>query len=83
MISHVELRSEESNDIKPYVYGRNVEKIIVPLSEELKKTKQQFVLVKFNFCISFDGRLFINFVISLFRSIFPIIFCMLHQYLFA
>ena len=47
MISHVELRSEDSPDIKPYVYGRDVEKIVVPLSEELKKAKQQFTQVTF------------------------------------
>eukprot|EP00112_Aurelia_sp_Birch-Aquarium-sp1_P016270 Seg3676.1 transcript_id=Seg3676.1/GoldUCD/mRNA.D3Y31 product="Fanconi anemia group M protein" protein_id=Seg3676.1/GoldUCD/D3Y31 len=43
MISHVELRSEDSIDIKPYVFGRNVEKIVVPLSDELKKAKSQFL----------------------------------------
>ena len=45
MISHVELRSEDSIDIKPYVFGRNVEKIVVPLSDELKKARSQFVQV--------------------------------------
>eukprot|EP00794_Sanderia_malayensis_P020486 gene20486-22502_t len=42
LISHIELRSEESPDIKRYVFDRNVEKIVVPLSDELKKTKSQF-----------------------------------------
>ena len=45
MISHVELRSEESDDIKPYVFGRNVEKIVVPLSSELKEAKAEFLKV--------------------------------------
>ncbi|XP_065063159.1 Fanconi anemia group M protein homolog [Rhopilema esculentum] len=45
MISQVELRSEESDDIKPYVFGRNVEKIVVPLSSELKEAKAEFLKV--------------------------------------
>ena len=47
MISHVELRSEESPDIRRYVFGRDIEKIVVPLTEELKNTRQLFIQVSF------------------------------------
>ena len=56
MISHVELRSEDSPDIKPYVYGRDIEKIVVPLGEELNNTRQLFINVNLplNFSSTID-----------------------------
>ena len=47
LIAHVELRSEEADDIKPYVFERNIEKIVIPLSGELKTTKALFLQVKY------------------------------------
>lgn len=35
LISHIELRSEESPDIRAHTHQRNVEKIVVPLGEKL------------------------------------------------
>ncbi|XP_065660699.1 Fanconi anemia group M protein isoform X4 [Hydra vulgaris] len=39
LISHVEVRTEESIDICKYVHHRNIEKIVVPMSMQLNKTK--------------------------------------------
>ena len=36
MISHIELRSEDSPDIVPYTFERKIEKVMVPLGDELK-----------------------------------------------
>jgi ERCC4-related helicase len=35
LISRIELRSEESPDIVPYTFQRKVEKVVVPLGQEL------------------------------------------------
>ncbi|XP_064098782.1 Fanconi anemia group M protein homolog isoform X2 [Macrobrachium nipponense] len=43
LISHIELRSEDSPDITPYSHHRNIEKIVVPLGEELTNTKNRFL----------------------------------------
>eukprot|EP00111_Clytia_hemisphaerica_P002682 TCONS_00007586-protein len=45
MISHIELRSEESIDIQKYVHERKVEKIVVPLSGEVKNAQEVFLEV--------------------------------------
>jgi Fanconi anemia group M protein len=45
MISHIELRTEESADIKPYSHERKVEKIVVPLGDELTSVKKKYVKV--------------------------------------
>ena len=37
LISNIELRNEESADIVPYTFQRSIEKVVVPLGEELKK----------------------------------------------
>ncbi|KAK7103442.1 hypothetical protein V1264_018337 [Littorina saxatilis] len=44
-ISHIELRSEESPDIKPYTHERVVDKIVVPLGDELVRIKNQYIQV--------------------------------------
>ena len=43
LISHIEIRSEESIDIRQYVHERKVEKIVVPLGDELKRVKEQYL----------------------------------------
>ena len=48
MVSHIELRSEESIDIQKYVHDRTVEKIVVPLSGEVKNAQQIFLEVIFH-----------------------------------
>lgn len=45
LISHIELRSEDSADIKPYTHKRTVEKVVVPLGDELTTTKIQYTKV--------------------------------------
>ena len=48
MISHIEIRSEESIDIQKYVHDRKVEKIVVPMSQELKDARKTFLEVRTN-----------------------------------
>ncbi|KAJ8045988.1 Fanconi anemia group M protein [Holothuria leucospilota] len=43
LISHVEIRSEESIDIQRYVHERKVEKIVVPLGEELRNIQKLYL----------------------------------------
>ncbi|XP_070571081.1 Fanconi anemia group M protein-like [Ptychodera flava] len=45
LISHVEIRSEESIDIQPYVHERKVEKMVVKLDEEIKEIKDRYVQI--------------------------------------
>ena len=45
LISHIELRSEDSIDIRPYTHERRLEKVVVPLGEELTSIKDQYLHV--------------------------------------
>ena len=45
MISHIELRSEESIDVRPYVHQRKVEKVVVSLDGEIKEIRTAFLKV--------------------------------------
>lgn len=45
LISHIELRTEDSIDIKQYSFNRQVDKIIVPLSQELTEVKNRYIKV--------------------------------------
>lgn len=44
-ISKIELRSEESPDIVPYTFQRKIEKIVVPIGEELAEIKKKYLTV--------------------------------------
>ena len=44
-ISHIELRSEDSPDIKPYIHERVVEKIVLPLGDDLCQLKAKYCRV--------------------------------------
>ena len=54
MISHIELRTEQSPDIQPYTHERKVEKVVVPLGEELSAVKEKYLQVM---CATFDDYL--------------------------
>ena len=54
LICHVELRSEESPDIKPYTHDRTVEKIVVQLGDDVGRIKQKYIKVHCSTCISSD-----------------------------
>ncbi len=41
-IAHIELRSEESFDIRPYIHERKVEKMVVALDGEIMDIKTRF-----------------------------------------
>lgn len=45
MISHIELRSEESIDVRQYVHQRRVEKVVVSLDGEIKEIRSAFLKV--------------------------------------
>ena len=46
LIAHVELRAEESIDIQPYTHERTVNKIVVPLGEELTRIRDKYLEVR-------------------------------------
>ena len=46
LVSNIELRSEDSIDIKPYTHQRQVEKIVVKLGDELEFFKTKFLRVR-------------------------------------
>ena len=60
MISHIELRSEESPDIVPYTFQRQIEKIVVPLGDELQVVRMKYASILENFI----GRLARNGVLA-------------------
>ncbi|XP_060919558.1 Fanconi anemia group M protein [Labrus mixtus] len=45
LISHIELRSEESPDIRAHSHQRNVEKVVVPLGEALSAQQARYLQV--------------------------------------
>ena len=53
LISNIELRSDESIDIQQYNHGREVNKFVLPLTNEVLKIKNAFVNVRFEFKFSF------------------------------
>lgn len=46
LVSHIELRSEDSADIKQYTHKRQLEKIVVKLGEELEFFKAKYLRVR-------------------------------------
>ena len=47
LIGKIELRSEDSPDILPYSHERRVEKLVVPLGEELGAIQKTYVQVSY------------------------------------
>lgn len=45
LIAHIELRTEDSIDIQQYSFERKIEKIVVPMGDELNRVKTQYVRV--------------------------------------
>lgn len=45
LISHIELRSDESPDIRAYSHQRSVEKVVVPLGEILSAHQARYLKV--------------------------------------
>ena len=45
LISHIEIRSEESMDIQKYVHDRKIEKVVVPFTAEILAAKKTFLMV--------------------------------------
>lgn len=46
LISHIELRSEDSPDVQTHVHQRSLEKIVVPLGESLTRYQTQYLQVR-------------------------------------
>ena len=55
-ISKIELRHEESEDIIPFTHHRNIDKIVVPLNDDLVKVRDKLlsVQVKQSLCPAFS-----------------------------
>ena len=45
-ISKIELRHEESEDIVPFTHHRNIDKIVVPLDEDLVNVRNKLLAVQ-------------------------------------
>ena len=45
MISHIELRSEDSLDIVPYTHERTIEKVVVPIGIELAEIRNKYLSI--------------------------------------
>lgn len=45
LISHFEFRSEESKDVKEYVFERSLETVVVPLGEKIQQVKDEYFQV--------------------------------------
>ena len=43
LISHIELRTDDSPDIRPYTHERLVEKVVVPLGDELASARDTYL----------------------------------------
>ena len=51
LISHIELRTEQSHDIQAYTHERTIEKVVVPLGEELGAVKEKYLEVATHYCM--------------------------------
>lgn len=47
LISHIELRTEDSIDIQGYRHERKIEKVVIPLGDELNNIKEKYLKVGF------------------------------------
>ncbi|CAG9860162.1 unnamed protein product [Phyllotreta striolata] len=45
LISHLEFRTEDSLDVRPYVFKRNLTTVVVPLGEKLQQIKDDYMSV--------------------------------------
>lgn len=43
LISHIEFRTDESDDVIPYVFQRSLEPIVVPIDDKLKEIREQYI----------------------------------------
>ena len=46
LISRLEVRSEECPDVTPYTHGRQLEKVVVPLGDQLKAVRDKYMQVR-------------------------------------
>lgn len=47
LISHLEIRTDESLDVSPYVFKRKLETIVIPLGSKIQQVHDEFIKVKF------------------------------------
>lgn len=70
LLSHIELRTEQCIDIKPYTHERKVEKIVVALGEELLMIQKKYIqvrgtLLEYKYNFSLLNSYILNILISL------------------
>ena len=51
LVAHVEVRSDESPDIQQYQHERLVEKVVVPLGEEVSIIRTKYLRVSWGYII--------------------------------
>lgn len=47
LISHLEFKTDDSPDVKPYIFAKSIETVVVPLGEKIQEMKDEFIKVKF------------------------------------
>ena len=62
LISHIEFRNEESDDVVPYVFRRTLKTIMVPLDGKLLQVKDDYIRVMSN--AATFGRELIRFIVG-------------------
>lgn len=45
LISHIELRTEDSPDVVPYTFQKNMETVVVPIGEKLTEIRDRYIQV--------------------------------------
>lgn len=45
LISHIELRTEDSSDVVPYTFRKNMETIVVPIGGKLTEIRDRYIQV--------------------------------------
>lgn len=43
LISHIEIRTDESEDVVPYIFQRSLETVVVPIGDMLKEIREQYI----------------------------------------
>lgn len=56
LIAQIELCAEDSPEIQPYSHERQVEKIVVPLGEELVEIQNAYIGVSFCIYLLLNGQ---------------------------
>lgn len=45
LISHIELRTDDSEDVLPYTFKRSIETVVIPIDDKLQQVKESYTEV--------------------------------------